>query len=530
MKTPFLLMKRSAMSQHQRCAILANELVRRLSNIDVENIPHSEVIKVIEQFTLQLKNSEYSCKEARGHVVDGIRGWRNKIERRKRDKMDFYRQAKNTLHTRVRKKLLEKETWYKTENKARDEDKPEDWEMPEGWRQDKKRGEKRKSTGEEGGKRKRKKVKGVMFVTHTHHSELAGEFRETENKLEEMTDMRLKMVEKAGTKIGDILTDGDPWSGQDCSRETCWLCETKLKTGKNKRQECTKRNLVYETYCMNCEETEKQKQEKEKGEHEPGEEKPIKLYIGETCRSVWERSAEHMADLRSLNPTSHLLKHILDKHEEEEIDEIKFGIKIIKYTRTPFERQILESVKIQQERQDHFLLNSRAEYNRCAIPRLSSKIGEKEFKKWEKEGEKEMEREEALKEKIVRAKQQRKQEERKQQNKERQPRTQHSANKRQKLESGEYNEKRGREREPGERKKMENETEEEKSNEKEKKRSFSKSQNNKEETKQKGEQNKNSEHNNNKRSIIMTDMEEWLQQKDGEHWMEFPNYDQEQKK
>ena len=27
-KTPFLLMKRSAMSQHQRCAILANELVR----------------------------------------------------------------------------------------------------------------------------------------------------------------------------------------------------------------------------------------------------------------------------------------------------------------------------------------------------------------------------------------------------------------------------------------------------------------------------------------------------------------------
>ena len=147
MKTPFLLMKRSAMSQHQRCAILANELVRRLSNIDVENIPHSEVIKVIEQFTLQLKNSEYSCKEARGHVIDGIRGWKNKIERRKRDKMEFYRLAKNTLHSRVRKKLLEKETWYKNENKKKEEDKPEDWEVPEGWRQDRQRGEKRKSTG-----------------------------------------------------------------------------------------------------------------------------------------------------------------------------------------------------------------------------------------------------------------------------------------------------------------------------------------------------------------------------------------------
>ena len=34
MKTPFLLMKRSTISQNQRCEILVNELVRRLSNID----------------------------------------------------------------------------------------------------------------------------------------------------------------------------------------------------------------------------------------------------------------------------------------------------------------------------------------------------------------------------------------------------------------------------------------------------------------------------------------------------------------
>ena len=113
------------------------------------------------------------------------------------------------------------------------------------------------------------------------------------------------------------------------------------------------------------------------------------------------RAAEHLADLKNLSPTSHLLKHILDRHDEEEVESIRFGIRIVKYTRTPFERQILESVKIQQERQNHFLLNSRAEYNRCAIPRLSSKIGEKEYKRWEKEGEKEMEKEDALKELIL---------------------------------------------------------------------------------------------------------------------------------
>ena len=54
------------------------------------------------------------------------------------------------------------------------------------------------------------RVKGVMFITHTQHSELAGDMSDVENKFEEMTDYRLKMVEKAGTKVGDILADGDP--------------------------------------------------------------------------------------------------------------------------------------------------------------------------------------------------------------------------------------------------------------------------------------------------------------------------------
>ena len=67
------------------------------------------------------------------------------------------------MKTRVRKKLLEKETWYKKESKNKD------WEMPQGWKHDN-RGKKRKTT-DDGQKRKpekRKKVKGVMFITHTH--------------------------------------------------------------------------------------------------------------------------------------------------------------------------------------------------------------------------------------------------------------------------------------------------------------------------------------------------------------------------
>ena len=100
MKSPFLLMKRSAMSRNQKCSILAYLLVRRLSNVDVENVPHGELILVIEQFTQQLRNSEYDCKEARGHVIDGIRGWKNKLERRKNNRQEFYRIASSTLQTK----------------------------------------------------------------------------------------------------------------------------------------------------------------------------------------------------------------------------------------------------------------------------------------------------------------------------------------------------------------------------------------------------------------------------------------------
>ena len=92
---------------------------------------------------------------------------------------------------------------------------------------------------------------------------------------------------------------------------------------------------------------------------------------------------EHVADMQQLKPSSHLLKHIVDKHENENPAEIEFGIKVIKFTRSSFERQILESVVIQQKRHHH-LLNSKAEYNRSAVPRLASKMGENQFKKWEK--------------------------------------------------------------------------------------------------------------------------------------------------
>ena len=67
------------------------------------------------------------------------------------------------------------------------------------------------------------------------------------------------------------------------------------------------------------------------------------------------------------------MRHLVAVHEEEEDDwdKIDFGMRVLKSTRTAFERQILESVLIQKSRQ-HNIMNNKAAY-RVRIPREEDK-------------------------------------------------------------------------------------------------------------------------------------------------------------
>ena len=64
-------------------------------------------------------------------------------------------------------------------------------------------------------------------------------------------------------------------------------------------------------------------------------------------------------------------------------------MKVVRYHKSPFERQIHESVLIQASK-PHFLLNSKMEYNRCQIPRIAIKMGEREIKERQKDLENEI--------------------------------------------------------------------------------------------------------------------------------------------
>ena len=69
------------------------------------------------------------------------------------------------------------------------------------------------------------------------------------------------------------------------------------------------------------------------------------LYVGETGRSIFERSKEHWAGARKKDPANHMVKHQCLEHGSREPE---FVMKMVKQFRTPLNRQVAEAVRIRR--------------------------------------------------------------------------------------------------------------------------------------------------------------------------------------
>ena len=85
------------MSTKRKYSILANDLVRRLSNMG-QSMTMAEHVVVVDKYTYK-----FSQDQSREIVVSGLRGFKNKKES----------PAKRSLSAGVRKNLMEKITWYR---------------------------------------------------------------------------------------------------------------------------------------------------------------------------------------------------------------------------------------------------------------------------------------------------------------------------------------------------------------------------------------------------------------------------------
>ena len=100
------------------------------------------------------------------------------------------------------------------------------------------------------------------------------------------------------------------------------------------------------------------------------------VYIGETARSLYERGREHWRGFRERREDSHIWKHQVLHHGGD--NSPKFHLRPLEFHRTALNRQISEAVKIGRFGEEN-LLNSKGEYNRSRIARLS--LGEMNIEK-----------------------------------------------------------------------------------------------------------------------------------------------------
>ena len=139
-------------------------------------------------------------------------------------------------------------------------------------------------------------------------------------------------------------------------QEDCLIC---TKGGEDSG-DCKKRNLTYQTFCLPC---------KEQGK--------TSKYVGESARTGHERGLEHWRDYQKEQEDSHMAKHWLADHPGQ--DKPQFGMKVVQTHKSAFSRQVHEAILIEMAdgQTGDSLLNSKGEFNRCELPRLTVQIGQR---------------------------------------------------------------------------------------------------------------------------------------------------------
>ena len=135
------------------------------------------------------------------------------------------------------------------------------------------------------------------------------------NYLKPWTAIGLKVVERAGEQLQEILCKSNPWENESCKRENCFTCDSSTGSDENKFKNCRQRSVVYQTWCNTCyvgttgkgDSSNKESDTNNSGKRERTKEKskgPLFQYIGESSRStfeVWIRGISVSSRIKSIS-------------------------------------------------------------------------------------------------------------------------------------------------------------------------------------------------------------------------------------
>ena len=151
----------------------------------------------------------------------------------------------------------------------------------------------------------------MVFVPATPGSELAKRFKQTINN----SGIHIKVIEKSGKSLGEILRTSDPRKMRKCLRTDCPVCTS------NGKGNCKILDINYRMTCE-CEDS----------------------YIGTTTRGAYTRGKEHIEDLNLRKDSSDMWQHCKEKHSGE-LKKFKMDI-IESFKRDPLLRQVSEATRI----------------------------------------------------------------------------------------------------------------------------------------------------------------------------------------
>ncbi len=184
---------RSAISTRQKKTIMTQELLRIMNNCSrrlEEDVRNGHVNEY-------MKRMQYS-----GHS--------------KTTRYDVYQSAKKAYEHQLRKDetgeepLYRPKTWRKTERKKEKREKRKNWYKANG-------------------------TESVIFVPCTPDERLKKAFEEKIRA----SPFNIKVIEKSGKKLKDVLHKKNPFNKSKCERPDCFICTT------NGKGDCTKENVTY---------------------------------------------------------------------------------------------------------------------------------------------------------------------------------------------------------------------------------------------------------------------------------------------
>ena len=337
-KTPYCILASSAMPQQMVENSLTQEVVRRLSNTSIGLL--KDMTDSLEELIARMRRSGHSLAVVARVMERGLKIYHEKARNQELGLDKIHKRAKDTANKRRVKKLMLHKTWFKPKT-TKPSAKTSCNKMPC----------QKPNTNPQWDNRA---PDTALFIPRTPGGALATLMRQSEKDLGKVSTFKMKIVEECGTDLKGALVKSNPWAKEDCKRADCPLCQARREGDDEAKGSCKAKSITYTSTCTLC---------REMGHKTE--------YIGESGRSLYERSREHVRQSMTSQSKSHIREHMSAQHPETAPHPGAFRFSVTGTYFAPLDRQLSEAIKITRASGTKTtVLNSKFEFNRCLIPTL----------------------------------------------------------------------------------------------------------------------------------------------------------------